>query len=121
MKKCRAIVCLLGLSLALAACQNPEALDIPPPLAKWQPEGVNAANIAAMAVHPYDVVRGHGDPRRVGGEAALPVRRLWQDRVKPLPGSMLGSAGAPDSPPSGGSAGAPPADNAAPPPSGGAN
>ena len=87
---------LLGLSLTLSACQGTAALDLPPPPSDWQPQGVNAANIAAMAAHPGDLVRGRGDRRRTGQDVAAPVLRLWQDRVKPLPGSALDMAGAGD-------------------------
>jgi len=85
----------LALSLSLAACQGGAALDIPPPPSDWQPQGINAANIAAMAAHPADLVRGHGDRQRTGWEATAPVLRLWRDRVKPLPISPLemGAAG----------------------------
>lgn len=107
----------LGLSLALAACQGVAALDLPPPPSDWRPQGVNAANIAAMAAHPGDLVRGHGDPGRTAQDVTTPVLRLWSDRVKPLPGSPLDMGGSGDA--SGGSAGAAPSAPASAAPSAG--
>jgi hypothetical protein len=72
----------------------------------WQPEGVNAGNIAAQVADPRVLVRGHGQPggTRDGVDAA---ERLVQGRPLGLP-TVTGGGGAP--------AGAPPAAQPAPPP-----
>ncbi len=84
---------LLFLALALAGCVAPGRMDfdVIPADSGWQPQGVNAVNIAVMAAHPTDLVRGHGDPGTLGQQAVPPVERLWIDRVKPLPASEISS------------------------------
>lgn len=70
----------------------------------WQPEGVNAGNIAAQVADPRVLVRGHG---RTGGtlDGVDAAERLVQGR----PHGMLTATG-------GGSAAAPAGAATAPPP-----
>ncbi len=53
----------------------------------WQPEGVNAGNIAAMAVDPHDLIRGQGTSGPGWKTGADAVDRLWQGKPRPLLGS----------------------------------
>lgn len=58
----------------------------------WQPEGANAANLAAMVQRPADLLRGRGDPVAERREAADAVKRLWEDRQRPWPGKSATTA-----------------------------
>jgi type IV pilus biogenesis protein CpaD/CtpE len=55
--------------------------------------GTNDANIAAMVVHPADLVRGHGQDQVDGTTAVAPVQRLLTDRPKTLPNPGGGEGG----------------------------
>jgi type IV pilus biogenesis protein CpaD/CtpE len=46
---------------------------------------INESNIAAMVVHPADLVRGHGQDQVDGTTAVAPVQRLLTDHAKTLP------------------------------------
>ena len=43
----------------------------------WQPDGANAANLAAMVADPHDLIRGRGDNRVLAKEPAQAVEKLW--------------------------------------------
>lgn len=83
----RRILVWLGV-MALAGCAATDPLrraDL------WQPEGANERNIRAELAAPADALRGRGDMSESDGLlAAAAVRRLRQDRVRPLPDSLLG-------------------------------
>jgi len=54
----------------------------------WHPMDTNAMNIAAQVAMPSDLVRGRQAAESADGqEAAAAIRRLRQDRVKPLQAS----------------------------------
>jgi type IV pilus biogenesis protein CpaD/CtpE len=68
-------ILLLGLALAaLGACTEHEPYHRE---GEWQPEGINAGNMAAMAANPLDLVRGHGASGSAHRTAANAVDRLW--------------------------------------------
>jgi type IV pilus biogenesis protein CpaD/CtpE len=52
----------------------------------WQPEGANAANMAAMVERPFDLLRGRKDRTARTHHARDAVERLWEERQRPLPG-----------------------------------
>jgi type IV pilus biogenesis protein CpaD/CtpE len=52
----------------------------------WQPEGANAANIAAMVERPSDLVGGRNDRAPETRQARDAVERLWEDRQRTLRG-----------------------------------
>jgi hypothetical protein len=80
----------LVVALALAGCSGGGLnLDAIPPDSGWQPQGVNGANIRAMAADPNDVVRGRAAADALGPEAEPPVERLWSGHPKPLPASDI--------------------------------
>ena len=60
----------------------------------WQPTGVNDANLTLMLAHPGHAVRGVGAATDPGQPASLAVRRLEQDRRRPLPDSRASTVGA---------------------------
>ena len=53
----RPLICLS--LLALAGCAESDPYRRP---GMWQPEGANAANMAAMVERKSDLVHGRGDP-----------------------------------------------------------
>jgi len=59
----------------------------------WEPTGSNAANIAAMAADPHDLVSGHGVVVREAAEPALAVGHIVADQPKSLQGSGGGGGG----------------------------
>jgi len=95
--------------LAVGGCSGGlPGLDTIPPDSGWQPQGVNAANIRAMAAHPADLAEGRGDPGALGAESEPAVERLWNGHPKPLLGTDIegdASAGAPSPPPAPGPGG----------------
>lgn len=97
----------LLLAASLCACQTIKQ-DIPPDDTGWVPQGINAANIAAMAAVPRDLAHGRGDLTGTGHTTAQAVIRLWKDQVKPLPTASASAS-------SDSTAAAPPAMPAAPP------
>jgi len=50
----------------------------------WQPEGVNAGNIAAEVQDPRDLIHGHAEPGPEWKTGTAAVNRLWDDKAKPL-------------------------------------
>lgn len=61
----------------------------------WYPTGANAANLAAQAVNPDDLIRGRSDPKQLATGPARSVNRVWTDTPKSLTtGSTSGSGGA---------------------------
>lgn len=73
--------CALLLLGSLGACEevSPDTRT-----GMWSPTGANARNIAAMAAHPRDLIRGHGEPGSDGLMTAAAVGRLQQGRPKPI-------------------------------------
>lgn len=66
-------------ALLLGGCTEP--FDQP---GRWRPAGANQANLDAEVVDKADTVAGHGVP---GSDAVLDVaavRRLYDDKTKPL-------------------------------------
>ncbi len=61
--------------LALAGCGNRDPYyrtDV------WKPNGANAANIAAMAANPYDLIHGRGNKAgRLSKDQVHAVDRAW--------------------------------------------
>ena len=43
----------------------------------WQPNGANAANIAAMVADPHDLIRGRGDSRVLAKAPEQAVEKVW--------------------------------------------
>jgi hypothetical protein len=80
----------LGL-LSLAGCDRIDPLTRP---YMWHATGVNARNIAAMAVNPNDLIRGQDQPRRRAATEADAVDRVWTNKPTPLAGGGGGGAAA---------------------------
>lgn len=77
---------ILVLLLVLAGC------DFTDPYRRagiWRPVGANEANLRAMMVAPSDLAVAAPSARADGGMAAAAIRRLRQDRVRPLLDSGL--------------------------------
>ncbi len=99
----RTLFAAVALSLlGLTAC---EQMD---PLTKsyvWKPTNANAANIAAMAANPADLIVGRDSrSRRVVVESES-IERVWTDKPRPLltgGGGAGAGAGAGASAPAGG-------------------
>jgi hypothetical protein len=72
----------------------------------WQATGANEANLRAMLAEPSHAVRGVADTTARGGTVSMAVRRLDEDRRRPLPDSRAAQIGSAPSPTGGG---APPA------------
>jgi hypothetical protein len=77
--------------LALAACAGPGDFARP---GTWQPSGANDANLRAMLADPGHAMRGVAAPAERGQPASLAIRRLVQDRRRPLPDSRASTIGA---------------------------
>lgn len=72
----------IGLALGLiAGCSTVDPYLRP---GMWQPDGVNAGNIAAMVADPRDMIRAQHPPAAAWKTGAAAVDRLWQDKAKPL-------------------------------------
>jgi type IV pilus biogenesis protein CpaD/CtpE len=83
-----ACVLIAGLGLGwLCGCAETDPYQRP---GLWQPEGVNAGNIATMAQDPRDLIRGHATPGPEWRSGAAAVDRWWNDKAKPLPGPQSG-------------------------------
>ncbi len=81
-------ISILILTLLVAGCADRDPYrrqDV------WYPTGANAANIAAMAARPSDLIYGRSGNEGDATEAAGAIDRIWQDREKPL-SSGTGSA-----------------------------
>jgi hypothetical protein len=83
-------ICLVLTVCLLPACADPNSDQN---LDKWHPGGANAANIAAMAANPHDMILGRGARGADARPAASAVERVWLDHAKPLPDAN-GSASA---------------------------
>jgi len=59
----------------------------------WRPTGANAANIAAMAADPKDMIRGHGTNRVGSNPTIIAIDRVQTDNHKRLPNPGGGSGG----------------------------
>jgi type IV pilus biogenesis protein CpaD/CtpE len=59
----------------------------------WQPTGANAANLAAMAANPNDLIQGHAQSRIDTRTPVAAVNRLWSDNPRPLAGGSSGGSG----------------------------
>lgn len=77
----------LSFLLATAGCSTVE--DPMMRAGTWHQTGANAANLAAMVANPHDLIAGEAADGTIGPEAALPVARLKEDKVKPLPGNAI--------------------------------
>lgn len=73
--------CCFAVLLAMGGCVDADPYNRE---GMWSPTGANARNIAAMAAHPRDLIRGHGEPGSDGLMAAAAVGRLQQGRPKPI-------------------------------------
>jgi hypothetical protein len=51
----------------------------------WRPSAVNETNLRAMVADPRDLQQGVGDRGANGQLAGAAVRRLLEDRLRPLP------------------------------------
>jgi len=78
--------------LVLAALTGCAATDTYRRPGTWHPDGANAANIAAMAANPEDLVHGRGSPGSNGELAARAIDRLSESRSG-TQGSGKGSGG----------------------------
>ncbi|MBV8912810.1 MAG: hypothetical protein JOZ05_07215 [Acetobacteraceae bacterium] len=83
-------ILLFGIVL-LAGCAETDPYRRP---GMWQPEGANAANLAAMVELPSDLVRGRSDRTALTRESQGAVERLWEDRARPFPGQSRSSTDA---------------------------
>ncbi|MBW4092393.1 MAG: hypothetical protein HIU82_15000 [Proteobacteria bacterium] len=82
---------LLG---SLAGCAATDTYSRP---GTWHPDAANAANIAAMAVNPEDLLHGRGSHGSDGTLAAGAIERVW-DAAQPNPaGPGGGTSGVPAS------------------------
>jgi predicted small lipoprotein YifL len=80
--------------LSLTGCGQIDPLTRP---FSWNPEGVNADNIAAMAANPADLEHGRDTSRRRARVESDGVDRLWSGKPSPLlngGGSYGGGGGA---------------------------
>ncbi len=66
--------------LMLAALTGCAATDTYRRPGTWHPDGANAANIAAMAENPEDLVHGRGSPGSNGALAAQAIDRLSETK-----------------------------------------
>ncbi|MGC8475579.1 MAG: hypothetical protein ACP5NP_04420 [Acetobacteraceae bacterium] len=66
----------LLLCLALGGCHEYDTYNRP---GVWHPDDANAANIAAMASRPGDLIRGHGAGDSDGRAAVGAIDRLWPE------------------------------------------
>jgi type IV pilus biogenesis protein CpaD/CtpE len=83
---------ILGLALLLmAGCAETDPYRRP---GMWQPEGANAANIAAMVERPSDLVRGRSDRTPEIRQGRDAVERLWDDRQRSWSGKDRANTGA---------------------------
>jgi len=81
---------LLAGMLTLGGCGNRDPYqrtDV------WRPTGANAANIAAMAVNPNDLISGRGVKRYDTRTSEPAVERLWMNRGGSLSGGAAASSG----------------------------
>lgn len=83
-------ITMLGIVL-LAGCAETDPYSRPD---MWQPQGANAANLAAMVEHPSDLVRGRSDRAALTREPRDAVERLWEDRERLFPGQTRTATGA---------------------------
>ena len=81
-----------GLLLALLALGGCAATDTYSRPGTWHPDGANAANLAAMAANPADLLHGRGRGGSDGALAAAAIERLW-DGPPPATGGTGGTAG----------------------------
>ncbi len=81
---------LMGCLALLAGCgsRDPYARDD-----VWYPTNANAANLAAMAVNPNDLVTGHGDPKQSGAAHVLAVERIKTDNPRKPPAGHSTTSG----------------------------
>ena len=75
-----AVICVLA--PCLIGCTETDPLTMP---GRWQPGGVNEANLAAEMQNPADLFQGRPLPGADGQEAAAAVERFRRGIVKPLP------------------------------------
>jgi type IV pilus biogenesis protein CpaD/CtpE len=59
----------------------------------WVPTGSNAANIAAMAANPRDLLQGRSEGRTDTRAAVINLQQLWQGQSKPLPRASVSEGG----------------------------
>jgi hypothetical protein len=90
--------------LSLTGCDQIDPLTRP---FSWNPEGVNADNIAAMAANPADLDHGRDTNRRRVRVESDGVDRLWSGKPLPLNGGSSyggggGGSGGGGTPPAGG-------------------
>ena len=86
---------VLGMLVAVSGCAG--LVDPYQREGTWSATHVNDDNLRAMVANPVDLQQGTGAKDTPGIEAAVPVTRLREDKVKTLPQSNLvtsvGSAG----------------------------
>jgi type IV pilus biogenesis protein CpaD/CtpE len=80
--------------LLLAACETDALAGV---MEGWHMTGANAANLAAMAARPSDLVSGRDGPAHSGlgdaRQALIGIDRIWQDQPKALPEASKSSGG----------------------------
>ncbi len=82
MMKHAALVTAALFSICLDGCADIDPLTAP---GRWNPSGVNDANLAVQVANPNDLLEGQSVRDSDGQQAAEAVARLRQDRLKPLP------------------------------------
>lgn len=60
----------------------------------WKPTGANAANIAAMAANPHDLISGRRVIRTDSRGPELAVEHVWSDQGKASGGAAAAAGGA---------------------------
>ena len=82
----RRVLACVGLLLVLACCDatDPYMRD-----GTWRPSPANDENLRAMVASPSDLVRGVGDLRGDGQQAAAALDRQRQDKMRDLPESAI--------------------------------
>ena len=78
------------LCFCLAGCHEYDTYNRP---GVWHPDDANAANIAAMASRPPDLIRGHGAGETEGRAAVGAIDRLWADSPPTATGPTGPAAG----------------------------
>ena len=77
----RALRCVVGLLLCLAACAQTDPLTAP---GRWTPASVNEANLAVQLATPADLLEGQGSDGADGQQAVAAVARLRRGQLKAL-------------------------------------
>jgi hypothetical protein len=82
-----------GLLLALLALGGCAVTDTYSRPGTWHPDRANAANLAAMAANPADLLHGRGRDGSDSALAAAAIERLWDGSQQPGTSGAGGTAG----------------------------